>query len=175
MNIMLKDVVLRRPEPKDVEQLYIYRNDEEVIKYLGGFSTGYAIQDLKEWIESHRKRTDEIIWIIADKEQDRCLGHVGLYKIDHRVRTAEFAILLGDKTSWGKGIGKQVSSAIIAYGFRQLHLHRIQLEVLATNPRAKHLYDTLGFKQEGTLRDGQFRDGNYIEIVIMGLLENEWT
>lgn len=173
MKLILKEVVLRRPEVKDVEKLYVYRNDWDMIQFLGGFSTGYSMQDLHEWIEFHRTRTDEILWIIAEKNSDLCLGHVGLYKIDHRVRIAEFAILLGDKTWWGKGVGKHVSRAVIDYGFRQLNLHRIQLTVLATNQRAIHLYESLGFRQEGIIRHGQFRDEQYVDIVMMGLLEDE--
>ncbi len=173
MNMVLDQITLRCIEPKDAERLYHYRNDWQVTRLLGGFSTGYSVKDIHDWMEFHRARTDEIIWTIADKEGDVCLGHVGLYKIDHRIRNAEFAILIGDESWQGRGIGQQISHQVIEFGFQQLNLHRIQLSVLATNSRAIHLYEKLGFKQEGVLRDGEFRDGGYIDVLIMALLESE--
>ena len=174
MKIFLDAVALRRPEPKDAEFLYEYRNDWEVIQGLGGFSTGYAIKDIHDWIEYHRNKRDEIIWTIAEKDADTCLGHVGLYKIDHRVRSAEFAIMLGNKEWWGKGVGKRTTHAVVDYSFRQLNLHRVYLTVLKTNECAITLYEKLGFKTEGILRDEQFRDGRYVDVAVMGILEHEW-
>jgi [ribosomal protein S5]-alanine N-acetyltransferase len=171
--MVLDGILLRRPELRDIPQLYIYRNDAEITQLLGGFSRGYSLRDLEDWIEFHRKLTNEIIWIIADQSTDTCLGHVGLYNIDNRIRKAEFAILIGDKASWGKGLGKRVSQAVIHYGFSQLNLHRIQLEVLANNQRAIELYEKLGFKHEGLQRDAQYRSGQYLDVINMAILERE--
>ena len=174
MNLIIADNVLRRPEAKDVEFLYQYRNDWEVIKHLGGFSKGYSLVDLQDWIEAHRAKDNELIWIIADCQSDKCLGHVGLYNIDHRVRKAEFAIMIGDKAKCRTGIGTLVTRSVIEYGFKQLNLHRIYLTVLKANERAIKLYEKLGFKHEGMLRDEQFRDGEYADVVFMAILEHEW-
>lgn len=173
MSTASNSVYLRRPEPRDVVQLYTYRNDPEVTELLGGFSSGYSIADLTEWVEYHRKKPNEIVWVIADRANDLCLGHVGLYNIDNRIRKAEFAIMIGDKASWGRGLGTVTSKQVIDYGFEQLNLHRIELEVLSSNTRAVKLYQKLGFSHEGILRDAQFRHGVYIDVVRMGLLEHE--
>lgn len=173
MTLSGSEFTLRRPEPRDAKYLYAYRNDREVTQFLGGFSKSCSMQDICEWIEYHRTRTDEVVWVIAAKNDDTCLGHVGLYKIDHRVRCAEFAISIGNKDLWGKGMGEQIAQVVISYGFQQLNLHRIHLTVLATNARAIRLYEKLGFKTEGCIRHGQFRDGRYVDVMIMGLLEEE--
>jgi RimJ/RimL family protein N-acetyltransferase len=68
-----------------------------------------------------------------------------------------------------------VTRAVVSYGFAELNLHRIELDVLATNARAIHLYERLGFRREGTLRDAQFRGGVYIDLVLMAILEREWA
>jgi RimJ/RimL family protein N-acetyltransferase len=174
VTINLNQAILRRPEPRDVEQLYVYRNDWDVIRSLGGFSRGYSQRDLTDWVEYHRTRQDEIIWTIADREADRCLGHAGLYQIDHRVRSAEFAIIIGDKSRWGHGLGRAVTQAVLDFGFAQMNLNRIELTVLENNAAALHLYRKLGFVQEGVLRQAQFRDGAYLNVVQMGLLREEY-
>jgi len=171
--LSLEPVVLRRPEFKDVDLLYVYRNNLEVTRFLGGFSLGYSRQDLHDWIERHRSQTGDIIWVIADKASDRCLGHAGLYDVDHRVRSANFGMLIGDETYRDRGLGQVVTQAVVDYGFDELNLHRIDLHVLATNPRAIHIYTKVGFKCEGILRDAQFRSGQYVDMVVMAMLEHE--
>ena len=109
MHFDLGKARLRKPEPSDVDALYGQKNDPEVAALLGGFTKGYTRGDLARWVEAHAQAKDEALYVIADDE-NRCLGHVGLYKIDHRIRSAEFAILLGEKKIWGSGIGRVCTS-----------------------------------------------------------------
>lgn len=166
-------VRLRMPEPRDVDALYAQKNDPDVALMLGGFCSGYSHHDIAHWIDSHSNRGDEIIWVIASADNDRCLGHAGLYHIDHRIRSAEFAIMIGDKTAWGKGMGRAVSAAVVDYGFSMLNLNRVCLYMLSSNPRAQKLYTSLGFKQEGVLREAQFKGGRYLDLIVMSRLRRE--
>lgn len=166
---------LRAPEPGDVPRLYAQKNDPEVAALLGGFSFGYSRRDIEEWIEFHRTRKDEIVWVIADAESDACVGHVGLYRIDQRVRSAEFAILIGDRDVWRRGLGRAATAHAIRYAFRELNLNRVHLSVLASNEPAAALYRSLGFRDEGVLRQGHYRNGEYIDVLVMGLLRAEWN
>lgn len=164
---------LRPIEPEDGPYLYLYKNDPEVAALLGGFHSGLAKADIQDWVDRHRKRSDEILWAIAEGEGGRCIGHVGLYKIDHRARSAEFAIMLGSKAHWNKGLGKSITAFVVEYGFSELNLNRIQLSVLSTNGRALQLYHSLGFTEEGRLRQAQFKAGHYVDVVLMAILKGE--
>jgi ribosomal-protein-alanine N-acetyltransferase len=168
------DYILRPPEPADMEALYRQKNDPQIAEMLGGFSTGYSIADLEDWLESHRQCKDEVLWVIAQTESNNCVGHVGLYKIDHRIRSAEFAIMIGDQSLWGKGLGRTLTKFVIDYGFRELNLNRIHLSVLSTNECAVSLYHSLGFKDEGRLRQAQYKGGRYIDVLVMALLRREY-
>ncbi len=173
MNLLVGDVVLRQLERKDLSALCQFKNDSEVAALLGGYSRGYSEEGLVDWLDFHRRRDDEVLWAIADQESDQCLGHVGLYQIDHRVRSAEFAILLGDKSRWGKGTGTRITVAVLDYAFDWLNLNRIELSVLDINPRAVHLYEKLGFSVEGIRRQAQFKNGAYVDVKLMSLLRGE--
>lgn len=174
MRVELEEVVLRRPEPRDLDALWRQKNDPEVADALGGFSFGYARADLVDWLEAHRKKRDEVLWVIAGATDDACLGHVGLYQIDSRVRVAELAIMIGDGAARGRGLGKRVCGWVVRYGFDYLNLNRIQLSLLATNQRAARLYQSLGFSEEGRMRQAQFKGGQYVDVITMGLLRSEW-
>jgi RimJ/RimL family protein N-acetyltransferase len=168
------NVQFRRPEPGDLGALLRFKNDPEVASLLGGFSMGYAEADGHDWLARRRNRSDELVYTIAGLGDDACLGHVGLYQIDHRIRSAEFAIMLGEKSVWGKGIGKAVTRWMVAFGFAQLNLNRVFLSVLATNDRALGMYAGIGFVQEGRLREAQYKDGRHHDVVCMSVLRREW-
>ncbi len=175
MIFRLDDLRLRKAESKDIEALYYQKNDPEVANLLGGFGNGYSRQDIADWIDSHRQYDDEVLWIIADWETDGCLGHVGLYKIDHRIRSAEYAILLGCKERWGTGIGRRVSRFVLDYAFKMLNLNRVALNVFEHHHRARRLYRSLGFQEEGVLRQAQYKQGLFLNVLVMGILRDEYA
>ena len=167
-------VVLRKPEPKDLEALYAQKNDPEVARALGGFSRGYSHRDIEAWIEHHRNHESEALWaIIAEDVDGPCIGHVGLYEIDHRIRSAEFAVMIGDKSYWRRGVGRQVTDFAVRYGFEMLNLNRVHLSVLAGNEPALALYGSLGFQHEGVQRQAQYKDGQFLDVVLMSILRSE--
>lgn len=171
--IELGEVRLRPPEERDVAAIQRLRNDEVTRASLGGFSAGYSMRDLHQWLERHRDRPDELVWAIANAGDDECIGHVGLYKLDQRVGKAELGIVVsGSRT--GRGIGRTVTVAVLSFGFLELNLRRIYLSVLANNARALRLYRSLGFAEEGRLREDEYRGGEYRDVLIMGLLRTEW-
>ena len=63
---------------------------------------------------------------------------------------------------------------MVDYGFRELGLHRISLGVYDFNPRAIHVYEKMGFKREGIMRDALYWDGEYVDEIMMSVLSHEW-
>lgn len=163
----------RKPEPFDVEALYKQKNNALVTATLGGFSTGYARRDIEQWVERMRTATSDAVFVVADSA-DSCLGHVGLYNIDHRARAAELGIMIGVQSAWGKGLGTRCIRWMVAFGFNEMALHRIHLSVLEHNPRAVSLYERCGFMVEGRHRHVQWRDGHWLDAISMSVLESDW-
>ncbi|HEX9680299.1 MAG TPA: GNAT family protein, partial [Anaerolineales bacterium] len=88
--------------------------------------------------------------------------------------SAELGIMLGEKTLWGRGYGTDTMRILVRHGFDTLNLNRIFLRVYESNLRAMRVYDRLGFREEGRLRQDHYVDGTYEDTVIMGLLCEEW-
>jgi RimJ/RimL family protein N-acetyltransferase len=171
--MQLGKIMLRPIEEFDLQQIQSFRNDAAIADMLGGFSTGYSRAEIERWHYAHQGRTDEVLWAIATAEENLCIGHIGLYQIDNRVGKADFGIVLGSKPYQGKGIGRKATKAMIDYGFSQLRLRRITLSVLATNSRAIQLYESVGFQREGLLRADQYRNGSFIDTILMAILRDE--
>lgn len=173
MFIKAGELCLRRPEPKDVEALYRYRNDPDIMAALCGFTKGYSHADMLDWVERQRKNRDDLVWVIADAD-DRCIGHCGLYKLNWAAGSAEVAICLGS-AAFRKGQSRSIMKALGDYAFHQLHIRRISSEVLATNKLAMNFNKRCGMSEEGILREAEFRNGQYVDVHVFGLLSREWN
>ena len=63
---------------------------------------------------------------------------------------------------------------MLKFGFKDLNLHRVYLHVFENNKIAIKLYENMKFSREGQLRDGVFIDGHYLDVVVMGILRDEY-
>lgn len=133
-----------------------------------------SYEDELEWYENMRKDKERYTFGIRTLEGDKLIGNCGLFNIDWRNRTALFGIAVGDKTYWGRGYGTDATRIMMGYGFDELNLNRVQLDVYDYNKRAIKSYEKVGFVHEGTRRQALFREGVYHDIHIMGLLREDW-
>jgi RimJ/RimL family protein N-acetyltransferase len=164
---------LRQPEPTDIEALYQYRNDPWIVSELGCFSGGFARADVAEWIDSQRRSKDDFVWVIANLE-DHCIGHCGLYHINSRNGSAELDLCIGDAGSRNQGIGETIGRTLLRYSFAQLNLHRLRAQAMKSNAVAARLLYKLGFSREAGLREVTFRDGQFQDWHVFGILQREW-
>jgi len=91
---------------------------------------------------------------------------------DRKYKKAELRKLIGVPKLRGKGLGKEATKYWIQYGFTELGLNKIYLNTVDTNIRNIKLNEELGFKVEGILRNEILIDGNYHDVLRMGLCRN---
>ena len=60
------------------------------------------------------------------------------------------------------------------FAFEELKLHRLELDVYSFNPRAERVYQKAGFRREGVLRDAVLDGQQYVDDILMSILEEEW-
>ena len=73
-----------------------------------------------------------------------------------------------------RGLGRRILSEVIRMAFEDFHTHRLFLDVYEDNARARHLYESLGFVYEGTMRDAARRGETYCNLRLMSMLEEEY-
>ena len=135
-------------------------------------STTEARARLEHWRDDW---PSSVSFAVRALDDDRLLGLTRLYDIQPLHRTAILGISLGRPGEWGKGYGTDASKVTIRYGFQELNLHRIWLDVFGYNDRAAALYRWLGFTEEGRLRDHVFLAGRHHDLVVMGMLADEFA
>jgi RimJ/RimL family protein N-acetyltransferase len=81
-----------------------------------------------------------------------------------------FRIVINDK---GRGHGRRALRWAKRFAFEESGAHRLWLDVSPFNARARGLYRSEGFVEEGTLRECQRWGDRYESLVIMSLLAHE--
>ena len=89
-------------------------------------------------------------------------------------QTCELGITIGDKDYWGRGYGRESITLLLQYAFQYHHYHKVWLHVHAVNERAIRAYRACGFIEEGRLRAHVWSNGRYDDLVVMGLLYDDW-
>lgn len=175
MDIVLKckHLLFRKPTIDDVEDLVVLKNNIQASRLLGGNTPNYTIESLKKWVEFHNNSEDEVLLVIYDEEAHKLIGHVGLYKIDKYAKKTEYGILLADDNSRGKGYGTMCTKVMVDYAFDVLNLHKVYAEIIIENKASEAMFKKCGFKIDGVLRDDNFKNGRYHDVIIMSILDTE--
>lgn len=161
---------------KHISDAYVgWFNDPEVTRYN---AHGERLAT-REWVSEYVDRittsdTDAVFAIIA-KDTGLHIGNIALQKIDAHSSAAEYAIIVGNKDYWGKGVAAEASRLLIAWGFASLGLHRVYCGTSAANVPMQKLAERLGFVREGVRRQAMRKRGAFVDIVEYGLLREEFT
>ncbi|HZS30770.1 MAG TPA: GNAT family protein [Gaiellaceae bacterium] len=165
-------VELAALRPEDSPVLFEWINDHDLVVLNAPFRpVSQAEHDA--WFARVQERENGRIFAI--REDDRLVGTCQLHSIHPVHRSAELQIRIGAAGARGRGVGTEALRQLLEHGFEQLHLHRIHLYVLADNERALRAYRRVGFREEGVLRDGACIDGRWVDLILMAVLDHEWT
>lgn len=168
-------VYLRPAERGDLEAFVRWFADAEVSRYLSDRAP-FSMAMEERWFErlvdeQGKSRYHFVICLLSD---GRAIGGTDLRNINYENGEAEFGIAIGERGEWGKGYGTDALNAICDFGFGELRLERIELEVYAGNGRAQRSYEKAGFVVEGVMRHAHYHHGEYVDVVRMALLRDEW-
>jgi RimJ/RimL family protein N-acetyltransferase len=166
-------IVLAPLEAADAESLYRWINTRDDVLDSSAYRPVHREQHLA-WFRTITTRSDAVIFAIRLANSGALIGTCQLVDIHPIHRSAELRIRIGEPEGRGRGFGTQAVRALVEHGFRDLNLHRIWLQVIEDNARAARVYQKLGFREEGTLRDAAFIDGRYRTVRILALLRHEY-
>jgi RimJ/RimL family protein N-acetyltransferase len=166
-------VRLRAREVDDLERYQQWLNDAEVTQYV---MMRYPISVTQErrYLEDAGPTDFYSALFSIDTREGKHIGWCGLHNGSPEDRSASLGIAIGEKAYWNGGYGTDAMRVLCRFGFEQMNLVRIELQVFADNPRAQRVYEKIGFKVEGCRREADYRYGRYRDIVIMGLLREEF-
>jgi len=128
------------------------------------------------WLEQEHSQalaSPDAAYLIAEDDAGEPVGFAILLGLQSEHKSLELKRLV--VTTPGQGTGTALLRAAAERAFVRHSAHRLWLDVFATNARARHVYQTFGFRTEGVLRDAIYREGEYHSLVVMSLLAEEYS
>ena len=173
MNIYGKKVVLRAAEMSDSEMIRGMFNDPEIESKVVGWAFPVSSMGQDNWLKNHYGDTNSFRFVI-ETEEDGPVGIATFLDIDWKNRRAEHGMKLANIQNRSKGIGTDTVMAIMRYAFDELGMHRLDGSWFADNLASKHMYMKCGWKEEGVRRDYVYKNGQWKDLIITGILAEDY-
>ena len=147
---------------EDLPYILEIENQAENRPFIGAYS-----------MDRHRgviENSDELH--LTFKDQGKLIGYAILQGLDNQNNVIEFKrITIVEK---GKGYGRAALKEVKKYCFEKLNCHRLWLDVFDFNTRARHLYKSEGFTEEGLIRECIKTEDGYQNLFLMSILKHEY-
>lgn len=166
--------VLRPFTTGDADVMWEIINDSEVVRFTFEPTTELTPERLRSWYGVRTADPDRLDLAVTDRATGELVGEVVLYDWDPSARSCTFRTLVGPRGR-GRGLGSEATRLIVGHAFERVGLHRVELEVYADNPRARRVYEKAGFMVEGIRREAALRNGEWVDDVLMAVLDHEWA
>ena len=168
-------VGLRAVEKQDLPFLRDWRN---IVEFRKNFREvrELSLTDQDAWFD-HLQNTKHInyMFTIVDLETKKPIGAAGLLYINWVIRSADFSFYIGDneKYAGNDGIALEAAKLLIEYGFKNLNLHKIWMELYEFDKEKIEFFSNkFNFEQDALLRDNCFENGKYWNSLIISLINS---
>lgn len=167
---------LRAVEENDLEKLRDWRN-------LTDFRRNFrevrelSLEDQKTWLKSvNNSKQNNFMFSIINLENNEVIGAAGLLYINWIIRSADFSFYIGKDKLYvdDKGLAFEVANLLIKYGFENLNLNKIWMELYEFDLRKINFFKKLNFKTDGCLRENCYEDGKFYDSYIISLLKKDY-
>jgi RimJ/RimL family protein N-acetyltransferase len=165
-------VILRAVEREDLKRLHELERNVDLVLQGDGNWMPESFAAIEKNFEK-RLTDEEKAWFVIEVA-GVVIGGIGLHHSNRRDGRSEFGIGIYDPDYVGKGYGSDAIMVLLRWAFRIQNYRRICLTTAGDNPRAIAAYEKCGFVHEGRLREHIYSNGEYVDLVNMGMLRTEW-
>lgn len=164
-------ICLRQVRLDDVNEEYCrWMGDPEVTRYTESRFSPSDRASLTENVRQKLQDSNSVFLAIVSSDTERHIGNIKLGPIDWVHGLADVGLLIGDKTCWGKGYATEAIGLVVKYAFQELKLHKLTAGFYAANEASGRAFLKNGFVVEGIRIRHRLCEGNYVDTVLLGLL-----
>jgi len=167
-------VALTVPQPEDFDEISDWYTDGTFVRNLDTLPARPLSGEALEQTYRNLNRDTEFYFHIRALDDDRLLGFVTLFNIDWHNQICQLGLAIGDADDRGHGYGTEALNLMLNYGFNELNLYKVCLDVISTNQAAISVYQNSGFEFEGTNQRAIKRDGQRLDLYSMGLFAEDF-
>ena len=169
-----KFVTLRALEKDDLPSLKEWRNSLHVRKSTREYKLLNMINQ-KNWFESiHQSNPPKDIMFGILNKRKKLIGVTGLTYIDWKNRNSEISIYFSTENWQVKPEAKELINLVMEYGFEELNLNRLYVEIFTLMKENIKLFTKMKFIKEGQLREKIWRENKWWDTLIFSKLAKEY-
>lgn len=170
-SVLEGNVTTMRPvAADDLPIMALWDSDPAIIAVMG---RKYEQTSAEEWLQELTVARNCRAWAIETKA-GRLVGELELAQVNRRAGTAELRICIGEKDCWNQGLGSDALRQALQFAFGPFGLRQVYLRVYASNQRAIHVYQRMGFRKEAMLQPCAYRQ-DPSPIILMSLTADRWA
>lgn len=169
-------LLLREFRESDWQAILAYQSDPLYLRYNPW--SHRTEQDAHQFVQrfifwSKEQPRKKFQFAIELKSERRLIGNCGIRTSNIHSWEADIGYEL-DHHYWGKGYATEAARALLAFGFEELHLHRIWAHCVLENTGSAHVLEKIGMVGEGHLRDSEWMKNRWWDTLQYAILEHEW-
>lgn len=163
-------------EERHAEEFFalVGRNHERLLHWCPWLGEVETVEKTRDFIRNKLARfADGNGFTAGFFDRGTLIGVIALEYVDSTNRMTEIGYWLSAEAE-GKGLILKTCPALINYAFKTLSLNRVQIRCASENVRSRVIPEKLGFRQEGILRQGEKLHDRYVDLIVYGMLADEW-
>jgi diamine N-acetyltransferase len=153
----------RLATPQDIDFFLQQEAREEFRSLIGQWSRDEHTSNLSD---------PDKQYLIFERETGESIGYAILSGVQSTNRSITLARIVIARPN--QGYGKQALQLVLQQAFETHHAHRLCLDVFEHNRHAQRVYQAIGFRPEGMLREAVKQEETYRSIILMSMLEQEY-
>ena len=170
------EIEMRQFDPRDAETVFavVDRNREHLRQWLPWVDHSHSPEDLRQFILRVQAQFE------ADQGPNAGIwaggvfaGNVGCHPISWANRNCSLGYWI-DAAQQGKGVVTRCCAAMLDYLFDELRLHRVEIRCGTGNTRSCAIPERLGFTREGLLRQAEWVNERWVDLLVWGMIEEQW-
>lgn len=169
-------LLLRKLVMEDAEDLFKYASEPSVSRFMP-WGVHKTIDDSKGFLASileAYERQQKLTWAIQLKQTGKMIGTIDYVSWQPKRSKAEIAYTLSHEY-WGQGLMKEAADGLLAFGFNEMELNKIEAPIMLDNAQSRRLAEKLGMKLEGVARDHMVIKGEFVDLAMYAILKREFS
>ena len=168
----LEGVTLRPMDITDLDRTYAWHCDLE-IEIASGWGRRQSRTTFQRRFEQFLESPPDDLRSFGIEAGGDLVGRVDLALIDRGQLHAMLGLFIGERSQWGRGVGKKATRLMLDYGFTVENLARIYAQIYDFNERSLRLMRSVGFTHEGVMRKHEVHNGARRDVHLFGVLKDE--
>ena len=167
-------VILRELRASDAPSLFALLTTEEVARFISPPPTTVeGFEKFIAWTIRQRTAGTYACFAVTLKGYDTAIGIFQMRETEPGFGTAEWGFAIGSPF-WGTGVFQEGADLVLEFAFETLGVHRLEARSAVRNGRGNGALRKVGAVQEGLLRKSFLRNGEYLDQVLYGIVEDDW-